>query len=111
MAIFMANKAWLLGRLKQSLELLAAPAHIQLREPAASSRRADELYLSFKHWRLKSMGDFQSEFATDQLALLDSMEQLFACMGPECWTDEGVTNSTEWKQIRLLSGRTLQTFG
>ncbi|MGB2627679.1 MAG: hypothetical protein WAK20_12895, partial [Candidatus Acidiferrum sp.] len=78
--------------MKHSLELLAVPADIQLRELVAFSRTPDEFYLSFNNWRLKSMADFHSEFVTNQLDLLDSMEQIFIPMGNECWTESGSAN-------------------
>jgi len=39
------------------------------------------------------------------------MEGLFVSMAHECWTDDGLNNSTEWMNVRLLSNRTLQSFG
>jgi hypothetical protein len=111
MEVVLANRAWLLGRLKHSLQILAAPADIQLREVSASSNKADQLYLKFEHWRSKVMSSFASEIEADQQSLLDSMERTFTRMGRECWTDDGVTNSAEWKDVRLLSRKTLKTFG
>ena len=110
MEVVTANRAWLLGRLKHSLEILAAPAEIQLREASASGHKADELFLRFEHWRSKVMGSFSSEIAIDQRFLLESMERTFTGMGRECWTDDGVSNSAEWEHVRLLSRKTLGTF-
>jgi hypothetical protein len=111
MEVVPANRAWLLGRLKYSLQILAAPAEIQLREMSVSGYRTDELYLKFVHWRSKVIGSFSSEIAIDQRALLDSMARTFTGMGRECWTDNGVSNSVEWKHVRLLSRKALRTFG
>jgi hypothetical protein len=111
MEVLKANRAWLLGRLKHSLQLLAAPSDIQLQEVPPFGRKADELYLCFDHWRSKVMGSFPSDIATDQRSHLDSMEQIFMSMGRDCWTDDGVNNSAEWMHVRLLSSKTLQTFG
>ncbi len=111
MEVDTANRAWLLGRLKHSLRILAAPAEIQLRGVSAFGRKADELYLSFEHWRARVMVSFPSEIAIDQRSLLDSMEKHFTGMGRECWTDSGVANSAEWEQVRHLSSKTLRAFG
>jgi hypothetical protein len=45
-----ASRAWLLGRLKHSLEILAAPADIQLRAVPEFGHKAGQLYMSFNHW-------------------------------------------------------------
>jgi hypothetical protein len=105
------NRDWLLGRLKHSLELLAAPPDIQLQAVPPFGHKAGEIYMSFNHWRVKVIGSFPSEIAIDQQSLLDSMERTFTGMGRECWTDNGVSNSAEWKHVRLLSRSTLKTFG
>jgi len=111
MEVVTAKRAWLFGRLKYSLQILAAPAEIQLREVSASGHKADELYLKFGHWRSKVLYSFPSEIAISQRSLLDSMERTFTGMGRECWTDNGVSNSAEWKHVRLLSRKALKTFG
>ena len=111
MEILKPNRDWLLGRLKHSLEILAAPAEIQLRAVPPFGHKAGQLYMSFNHWRVKVVGSFPSEIAKDQQSLLDSMERTFRGMGRECWTDNGVSSSPEWEHVRLLSSKTLQTFG
>jgi hypothetical protein len=111
MEVLKPNRDWLLGRLKHSLEILAAPADIQLRAVPPFGHKAGELYMSFNHWRVKVVGSFHSEIAMDQRLLLDSMERTFRGMGQECWTDDGVSSSPKWEHVRLLSSKTLQTFG
>ena len=111
MELLMADKTWVLDRLKHSLELLAAPPNIQLRVVPAFGYRADELYLSFDHWRAKLLSGFQSELAAEQLSCLDSLQQIFVEMSHECWTDSGVAASTEWERVRNASSKTLQAFG
>jgi hypothetical protein len=111
MEIPKANRAWLLGRLKHSLEILAAPAHIQLQAVPPFGHKAGELYMSFNHWRSRVVGSLHPEIATGQRALLDSMERTFRSMGQECWTDDGVKSSPEWEDVRFQSSKTLQSFG
>jgi hypothetical protein len=111
MEILKPNRNWLLSRLKRSLKLLAAPAHIQLRAASPFGHKAGELYMSFNHWRVKVVGSFPFEIAMNQRFLLDSMERTFRGMGRECWTDHGVSSSPEWEHVRLLSSKTLETFG
>ena len=111
MDVLKPNRDWLLGRLKHSLEILAAPADIQLRAVPEFGHKAGELYMSFNHWRAKVIGSFPSEIGVGQRALLDSMERTFTDMSQECWTDNGVSSLPEWERVRLLSSKTLQTFG
>jgi len=111
MELVTADKAWVFDRLKHSLQLLAAPPDIQLRVVPAFGYRADELFLSFDHWRAKLLDNFQSELAAEQLSCLDCLQETFVRMGHECWTDNGVHDSTEWQRVRQLSDRTLRAFG
>lgn len=111
MEVLMANKAWVFERLKHSLEILAAPPEIQARVVPSFGYRADELYLTFDHWRMKVLGNFQSELEADQLSGLDSLQQIFARMSQDFWTDAAITNSAEWKKVRHLSTEILQSFG
>ena len=111
MELVMADKAWVFDRLKRSLQLLAAPPDIQLRVVPAFGYRADELFLSFDHWRAKLLDNFQSELAAEQLSCLDCLQEIFVEMGHECWTDNGVHDSAEWKRVRQLSDQTLRAFG
>jgi hypothetical protein len=111
MELLFANKSLVFNRLKHSIELLAAPPEIQLRVVPAFGYKADELYLSFDHWRNKLLVNFQSELAVDQLTTLDSLQELFGRMGNDCWTDSGAHDSAEWQTVRQLSQQTLKAFG
>ena len=111
MDVLKPNRDWLLGRLKHSLEILAAPADIQLRTVPSFGHRAGQLYMSFNHWRSRVVGYCPCEIGVGQRALLDSMERTFTDMSQECWTDNGVSSSPEWEHVRLLSSKTLQSFG
>jgi hypothetical protein len=111
MQLVMADRAWVFDRLKHSLQLLAAPPEFQLRVVPAFGYRADELYLSFDHWRAKLLNGFQSELAAEQLACLDSLQEIFIEMGHECWSDSGVHDSAEWMRVRQLSSQALRAFG
>jgi hypothetical protein len=111
MELLVADKALVFGRLKHSLQLLAAPPDIQLRVVPAFGYRADELYLSFEHWRSKLLVHFESELQADQLSCLGSLQKIFVEMNHECWTDSGVAGSLEWQNVRSLSAQTLKAFG
>lgn len=111
MELLMADKALAFGRLKHSLQLLAAPPDTQLRVVPTFGYRAHELYLGFDHWRMKILGNFLSELAADQVSCLDSLQERFTLMGPECWTDRGLAHSDEWEHIRQLSSKALEAFG
>jgi hypothetical protein len=111
MELLMADKALVFGRLKHSLELLAAPPDMQLRVVPAFGYRAHELYLGFDHWRMKVLGNFLSELAADQISSLNSLQETFTMMGHACWTDRGLADSDEWQHIRHLSSKALEAFG
>jgi hypothetical protein len=111
MEVLMANKAWVFDRLKHSLELLAAPPEIQLRVVPPFGYRADELYLSFEHWRMQVLGNFQSDLEADQVSGLDSLQQIFVQMSQDFWTDGAIASSAEWRHVRHLSSQTLEAFG
>jgi hypothetical protein len=70
-----------------------------------------ELYLSFDNWRMQVLANFQFELAADQLFCLDSLQEIFAKMGRDCWTDSGVLDAAEWKNVRQLSSRAWDAFG
>jgi hypothetical protein len=105
-----ANRVWLFGRLKHSLRLLASQADIQLGKLPDFCHKSDELFLSYDNWRMALEDNFLSEMTPDQLSSLNAIQQTFARMGRECWTDDGVSNSAEWKLIRQLSTKTLEAF-
>lgn len=111
MEVLIKNKAWVFERLKHSLELLAAPPEIQVRVVPCFEYRADELSLTFDHWRKKVLGNFQSELEADQLSALDYLQQIFARVGQDFWTEAAIATSAEWKHVRHLSSETLQAFG
>jgi hypothetical protein len=106
-----ANRVWLLGRLKHSLQLLASQADVQLRELPDCCLKSDELFLSFNNWRMALVANFQSETTTHQLSCLDAILQKFGPMGHESWTDSALSNSSEWKQIRQLASAAVEAFG
>jgi hypothetical protein len=99
-----AVKPWIFGRLRHSLQVLADSPDTQLRGVPAFGYRADDLFLSFDHWRVKVLADFQFELTADQLSCLGEMSH-------ECWTDSGVADSVEWNMVRSKSSETLQAFG
>ena len=105
------KKAWLFGRLKHSLQLLASQADIQLVALPDSCLKPDELFLGFNNWRMAVVNTYQSEMTPDQLSCLDAILQNFGQMGRESWTDSALSNSPEWKQIRQLSSRAVEAFG
>jgi hypothetical protein len=47
-----ANRVWLFGRLKHSLQLLASQADIQLGKLPDFGHKPDELFLSYSNWRM-----------------------------------------------------------
>jgi|SRR5271165_3775748 len=106
-----ANRVWLIGRLKHSLQVLASEAGIELGELPDFCLKSDELFLSFNNWRMAFVDNFQSEISTLQLSCLDAILQKFGRMAHESWTDGAVSNSSEWKEIRHLSTATLEAFG
>src|SRR3981189_3109066 len=73
MELFIGDRAVVFNRLKHSLELLAAPSDFQLRVAPGFGYRADALYIGFDHWRMKVLGNFESELASAALSCVRSL--------------------------------------
>jgi len=104
----------ILERLKHSIQLLACPPEIQLRMLPRFVSKADELALDFDLWREVVLNNFRSELSTDQIGRIESIDQSLSQltrMGPECWTEEAVRQSEEWKRVRTLAAEALDSFG
>jgi len=104
----------ILERLKHSLQPLACPPEIQLKMLPRFVCKADELALDFDLWREVVLSNFRSELSTDQMCCIESIDQSLAQltrMGPECWTEEAVRQSEEWKRVRTLAADALDAFG
>ena len=101
-------------RLKHSVQLLACPPEIQLKTLPRFVCKADELALDFELWREVVLDNFRSELSTDQMCCIESIDQglsQLTRMGPECWTEEAVRKSEEWKLVRTLAADALDSFG
>ena len=101
-------------RLKHAVQLLACPPEIQLKMLPRFVCKADELALDFDLWREVALNNFRSELSTDQMSFIESIDQSLSeltRMGPECWTEEAVRQSEEWKRVRTLAAEALDSFG
>jgi len=101
-------------RLKHSVQLLASPPDVQLKMLPCSVNRADELALDFDLWREIVLNNFRSQLSAKQMSAIEKIDRslsLLTRMRPECWTEEAVRQSEEWKRIRALAGDALKSFG
>ena len=104
----------ILERLKHSLQLLACPPEIQLKMLPRCVCKADELALDFDLWREVVLNNFRSELSAYQMCCIESIDQSLSQltrMGPECWTEEAVHQSEEWRRVRTLAADALDAFG
>jgi len=101
-------------RLKHSVQLLACPPEIQLKMLPRFVCKADELALDFDLWREVVLNNFRSELRTDQISRIERIDRSLSELtrkGAECWTEEAVRQSEEWKRIRALAADALVSFG
>jgi len=100
-------------RLKHSVQLLASPAEVQLRLLPCFVCKADELALEFDQWREVTLHNYQRDLSTEQLsslAALDEKLDYLTTKGREHWTDEAVSGSHDWQDVRGLASRVLEVF-
>jgi hypothetical protein len=112
------NRAWIFECTKHALQRLACPAEMQIQLIPSFACAADEMALGFDHWAQVFIGNFRSEFTTEQIASLTSIDEkfdLFSGEGKgfneEFWTDDGLRDSPEWENIRHLAEQALRLFG
>jgi hypothetical protein len=101
-------------RLKCSVQLLACPPEIQLEMLPNFVCKADQLALDFDLWREVVLSNFRSELSTDQMSCIENIDRSLSQLtrvGPECWTEESLRKSEEWKRVRTLAAAALDSFG
>ena len=103
----------IMTRLKHSVQLLASQATIQFQALPDFVCKADELALDFDHWRSVAITNYEHEFTPSQLDALDALDCKFSDLttGPkQQWTEEAVSQSHEWSEVRTLAVRILDAF-
>jgi hypothetical protein len=112
-----ANRTWIFDRTKHALQHLACPAEMQIQLIPSFACAADELAFEFDHWAQTLIGNFRSELTTEQIASITVIDENFDLLGregkgfnEEFWTDDGLRNSPEWKNIRRLAEQALRLF-
>lgn len=105
------NRPWVTERLKQSLQLLACSPEIQLGKFPPFVHAPDEIALDFDNFRSAFVGNLRAELTSEQLHYLELIDRTFEQMPKDCFSPEGVSNSTEWRQIRGLASEALRAFG
>ena len=76
--------------------------------------KPDELALDFDVWREVVLNNFRSELSADQMSCIESIDRSLSQltrMGSECWREEAVRQSEEWKHVRTLAANALDSFG
>lgn len=105
-----ANRPWILELLKNSVQLLACPAEIQLGKFPDFVHAPDELALDFDNFRTAFEGNFGAELTDKQRSCLNSIDQSLLQMPKECFSREGVLDSPEWRHIHSLAAEALKAF-
>jgi hypothetical protein len=104
------NRAWLRERLKNSIQLLACPADVQLGHFPHFVRAPDELALEFDDCLEAFVSNCRAEITDEQLSCLDSIDRSLSQMPKEQFRSEAVTDSPEWHRVRRLAADALRAF-
>jgi len=102
------NRPWITERLMQSLQLLACPPEIQLRKFPPFVHAPDEMALDFDNFRSAYVGNCRAELTSEQLHYLELINRTFEQMNKDCFSPEGVSDSSEWRRIRELASDALK---
>jgi hypothetical protein len=107
------TKEFIFERLKHSIQLLASPPGIQLQLLPPYVCKADELALEFDHWREIALHNYGKEFGADQITAMTALDEKLEWLSvavKDCWTDEAVSTSAEWQNVRHLAAAALRAF-
>jgi len=108
------QKAAIIERLKESVQLLALPPEVQLQHLPSHVCKADELALDFDQWREVALGNYANDFTAQQLSWLNALDDRLNSLtdaGKQYWTDDAVRTSPHWNEVRYLAGQVLDSFG
>jgi hypothetical protein len=98
-----ANRPWILERWKNSVQLLACPAEIQLGKFPDFVQAPDELALDFDNFRTAFEGNFGAELTDKQRSCLNSIDQSLlqmprsALAARGCSTHPNSDTSVPWR--------------
>ena len=101
-------------RLREQLELLAAPADQSLAGVPDGCVKADELALDFDNDYDAYVSNWGEKLSPEALAALRSIDELFDRMSdtrnPELWTEEAVKAHPAWSDVRRQAALALRLF-
>jgi hypothetical protein len=113
-----ALRAWHFKQLKWSLQALATATSGQRPLFPDSAATVDELAFDFDHWAFLVRGSYLQDLSRPQADALEGIERKLATMSrdgaefaPDLWTEEALTSSVHWAQVRELAGLALDAFG
>lgn len=100
-------------RLKHSLQALALPAKEQIQLFPDFATKTDELVLDFDHWRSCAVGNFRTEFTSEQLDSLSAIDRHIQNPSGDqsVWQEEALFQHQFWQELRDLAVLSLSTFG
>lgn len=112
------ERSWHFKQLRRSLQALAISGSGQRALFPDFVVKADELALDFDHWfavvRSNYAGDL-TQAQVDALAMIDRKLAIISRDGAEfdveLWTDEALTSSEHWADMRRLAASALEAFG
>jgi hypothetical protein len=101
-----------------SLQMLAAPAQVQVALQPDHVAKADELALEFDHWYECARGSISGEWTPEQSTALSTIDASLARMsagGPafsaELWSVSALHTASKWEEVRGLARNALRCLG
>jgi hypothetical protein len=112
-----ALRAWHFKQLKWSLQGLATATSGQRPLFPDSVVTVDELAFDFDHWAFVVRSNYLQDLSRPQADALAAIDRKLATMSrdgaefaPDLWTEDALTSSVHWGQVRELAALALEAF-
>jgi hypothetical protein len=112
------ERSWQFKQLRRSLQALAISGSGQRALFSDIVVKADELALDFDHWFAVVRSHYARDLTQAQADALAGIDRKLAIISRdgaefdvELWTDEALTGSEHWADVRRLAASALEAFG
>lgn len=112
------ERSWHFKQLRRSLQALAISGSGQRALFPDFVVKADELALDFDHWFAVIRSNYASDLTRPQADALVMIDQKLATISRdgaefdvELWTEEALSGSEHWADVRRLAASALEAFG